>query len=159
MANQNSEVLDAGSFKLVKGIKTAMDSFYLDPIMGLVPGMGDCVSSVFAVPTLYFSVCKVRSLRLTLACLFNITMDMLVGLVPIIGDFFDVFRKSYKKNVKLIEGFVEKDGEAVSQVNKKALGMVGLIVLIAGIIYLLILFCSEWIAKLPDLYENMLSWF
>lgn len=74
----------------------------LDPIIGLVPGLGDmasaCVSLVFilrASPLL-----RKRTISRMLC---NVGVDFFVGLVPLFGDLFDFYFKANNLNLKIFE--------------------------------------------------------
>lgn len=110
-----------------------MDGYFLDPIIGfLLPAVGDVLGVTLAVPFIYVSLTKIKSLPLTLALIFNTLIDVLIGLVPYIGDLLDVFHRSHKKNYKLLTGFVEDDAEIKRQVNKDAVKCgVGIIIVLA----------------------------
>jgi len=75
----------------------------LDPIIGLVPGLGDLVSPLFAVVVLWQS----RDLGLPrivqLRMLLNVAIDAVIGAVPIIGDAFDFAWKANDMNMVLLE--------------------------------------------------------
>ena len=90
---------------------------------------------------LYRLLFKIKSIPLTLAILYNMLVDMMLGIIPLwIGDLLDIFSRSYVKNYRLIVGFVEGDKEVIQEVNRKAvLTAVGILVLCV-IIY--------WVAKL-----------
>jgi Domain of unknown function (DUF4112) len=75
----------------------------LDPILGLVPGLGDAAGAVLAT---WFLVAGVRRAvsRATLARIaFNIAVDALIGAVPLLGDLFDFAWKANLRNVALLE--------------------------------------------------------
>ena len=128
-----------GDYLLVKGIATAMDGYFLDPVIGFfIPGFGDLLSSVMTLPYYYVSLFKIKSIPLTLAIMFNMLVDMLVGAVPFIGDLIDVFHRSYRKNYRLIVGFVEDDAEIVDKVKKNAFKMFILILVTGYAVYWLI---------------------
>lgn len=75
------------SYNMVRGVAKWMDRYYLDPILGLIPGFGDVISPFFVVPFIYVSIFKVRSVPLTLAVIYNVLIDVLIGLIPFyIGD-------------------------------------------------------------------------
>ncbi len=92
------------------------------------------------LPFLTVSLFKIKSIPLTLAILYNMLVDMMLGIIPLwIGDLLDIFSRSYVKNYRLV-GFVEGDKEVIQEVNRKAvLTAVGILVL-SVIIY--------WVAKL-----------
>ena len=77
--------------------------FGLDPILGLIPGLGDLVSPLFAIGILWqardLGIPRVIQLRM----IFNVAIDTLVGLVPVIGDLFDVAWKANDMNLALLE--------------------------------------------------------
>lgn len=119
-------------YRLIRTIKNVMDRYYLDPLIGLFfPTAGDIFSSVMMLPFLTMSLFKIKSLPLTLAILYNMLMDMMLGIIPLwIGDLLDIFNRSYSKNYRLIVGFVEGDQEVIQEVNRKALlTAVGILVL------------------------------
>lgn len=99
-----------------------MDTFFLDPILGfIVPGLGDIITATLTIPFIYTSIFKLHSVPLTLAIVYNSFVDMLVGLVPVIGDIGDLLVRSYKKNYNLIVGYVEDDPEVMYEIKDKAL--------------------------------------
>lgn len=119
-------------YRLIRTIKNVMDRYYLDPLIGLFfPTAGDIFSSVMMLPFLTMSLFKIKSLPLTLAILYNMLMDMMLGIIPLwIGDLLDIFNRSYSKNYRLIVGFVEGDQEVIQEVNRKTLlTAVGILVL------------------------------
>jgi hypothetical protein len=77
--------------------------FGLDPILGLIPGLGDLVSPIFTLGVIWqareFGVPRVVLMRM----IFNAGLDMLIGLFPVVGDLFDFAWKSNNKNFALLE--------------------------------------------------------
>jgi hypothetical protein len=77
--------------------------FGWDPIVGLLPGIGDVATASFAVTILYHAyrlgVPRVVLLRMIL----NILIDLAAGLVPFAGDVADVAWKSNTANLALLE--------------------------------------------------------
>jgi hypothetical protein len=75
----------------------------LDPILGLIPGLGDLVSPLFTIGILLqardFGLPRVVQLRMIL----NVAIDALFGVVPIIGDLFDVAWKANERNMVLLD--------------------------------------------------------
>ena len=139
----------SSSYRLVQGIAKWMDKYFLDPILGFVPGVGDFISTDFVLPFIYVSAVKVRSLPLTLAVVFNVLKDAAIGLIPFwIGNIADFFNRSYLQNFRLIVGYVEDDRDVINEVNRKAVWTAILIVIFCVIIYLLVrlvVLITEWI--------------
>ena len=77
--------------------------FGWDPIVGLVPGVGDVATASFAMAILYHAyrlgVPRVVLARMTL----NTLVDLAAGLVPFAGDIADVAWKSNSMNLALLE--------------------------------------------------------
>ena len=75
----------------------------LDPLLGLVPGLGDAAGALLAAWILVEAI-RMGASRATLARIAsNIAVDALVGAVPVFGDVFDVVWKANLKNVALLE--------------------------------------------------------
>lgn len=136
---KREEMLDSSSYRLIDGIATAMDKYFLDPLIGLIPGVGDLLTSIFVLPFINVSLFKIKSIPLTLAILFNMMKDALLGMIPFwIGNIIDIFNRSFIENMRLIKGFIDDDKEIISKVNRNAFWMAILIVLFGFLIYWLL---------------------
>lgn len=75
----------------------------LDPIVGLIPGIGDLISAVLS-GYIILEAARAQVPTLTLAkMLGNVGVDTLFGAVPALGDVFDATWKSNTRNVALLE--------------------------------------------------------
>jgi len=78
-------------------------TFGLDPILGLVPGLGDVASPVFSLFFVWhgfrLGVPKVVLARMVL----NVLIDTGVGVIPVVGDLFDFGWKANAWNLALLE--------------------------------------------------------
>ncbi len=76
--------------------------FGLDSLIGLIPNVGDTITSFASFYILLagvrYGVPKITLLRMA----FNIGFDYLVGIIPFIGDAFDFIWKANKQNMDLI---------------------------------------------------------
>jgi hypothetical protein len=76
--------------------------FGLDAIIGLIPGLGDTLTSFVSLYILKFaSRCGVPRVTLIRMAL-NIAIDYVAGSIPLMGDVFDVYWKANLKNVELL---------------------------------------------------------
>ena len=74
-----------------------------DPILGLLPGGGDAVALLLSLYPVLEGV-RFGASRWTLArMLANVTLDAVVGSVPILGTLFDAVWKANERNVSLLE--------------------------------------------------------
>ena len=124
----------------IKKVTQLADGYYLDFVIGLIPGgFGDILGGLFSLSHVYFGLFKLRSIPLTLALLNNMVRDVFLGMIPFyVGDAIDFFYKSNKKNMALIDGFLNDDKDIIHQVNKKAIqAAIVFFLLIAGIMLLL----------------------
>lgn len=75
----------------------------LDPILGLIPGVGDTIASLVGSAILFIAaqsqLPKIVLVRMGL----NIAINGIVGAIPILGDLFSVWFKSNVRNVELLE--------------------------------------------------------
>lgn len=117
-----------------------MDRYYIDPVIGIAlpGGLGDLVSAIASLPYIYFSVFKIKSITLTLAVVFNILRDILIGMIPFfVGDVFDVFSKSYHKNMQLIDGFIDGDERTIWKIRKNIAWIVIFTIIFFALIYVM----------------------
>ena len=124
-----------------------MDRYYLDALMGFVPGWGDAIALLSVVPFVYFSLRVIRSIPLTLAVLNNALRDVLMGMIPFfVGDIIDFFHRANIQNMEMIQGFVDGDETVIRQVNQRAwqsaVVLVVLLLLIGLMIWALVSFGS-----------------
>ena len=75
----------------------------LDPIVGLVPAVGDLISPLFTLGIIWqgreLGIPRVVQLRMV----FNVALDTVLGMVPIVGDLFDFAWKANDRNMALLE--------------------------------------------------------
>jgi len=77
--------------------------FGLDPIVGLVPGLGDILMGLASFVIVFVAwrrqLPKVTQARM----LANIGIDTIIGAIPVFGDVFDIAWKSNRKNFQLLQ--------------------------------------------------------
>lgn len=75
----------------------------LDPIIGLIPGAGDLISTAFSAYIIFLATRFGIPRQDLTKMIFNITLEAVVGAVPLVGDLFDAFYKSNIRNLALLE--------------------------------------------------------
>ena len=69
-------LMNTTSYRVMDATAKYMDKYFLDPLVGLIPGgVGDVLSSFLALPFIYFALVQVRSIPLTLAVICNVLKD------------------------------------------------------------------------------------
>ena len=143
---QRKRLMDNKAYQTMSGLTRYMDRYYLDALIGIIPGWGDAIALLCVVPFVYFSSRVIKSIPLTLAVLNNALRDVLLGMIPFfVGDVIDIFHRANTKNMAMIQGFVDGD-ETVINMNQRAwqsaIFLIVLLLLIAMMIWAFISFGS-----------------
>jgi Domain of unknown function (DUF4112) len=119
--------------------------FGLDPIIGLIPVIGDAIG---AVPGIYliseaarFRIPSVVLARMT----FNTMIDMAIGIIPFFGDFFDFFSKSNANNLALFRRYAL---EPETDTGPHHMFFLGLGLILIGVLWLTITIIAWFIGLL-----------
>jgi hypothetical protein len=95
-----SHVLD-NHFSLY-GLRLGLNSF-----IDLIPGFGDIVAALLSLYLVWIAV-EMELPRLKIAqMLWNIFINFLIGLIPIVGDVVYIFRKANMKNLKILRDYAK----------------------------------------------------
>jgi hypothetical protein len=77
----------------------------LDPILGLIPGVGDAIANIAGSAILLIAtqlnVPKIVLIRMGL----NVAGNALIGAIPIFGDIFSIWFRSNARNADLLERY------------------------------------------------------
>ncbi|MGG6294316.1 DUF4112 domain-containing protein [Leptolyngbya sp. AN02str] len=116
----------------------------LDPVLGLIPGGGDTLSTAIA-SYIVLEAIRLRLPRETLVKMFtNLLTDTVLGSVPIAGDVFDVVWKANARNLALLEAhFADPSpGKPASRwfLIVMAIAVIGIVVGVAVFVTLLLQF-------------------
>ena len=87
------------------GIPVPLTSFRigLDPLLGLIPGIGDAAGALLG-GWILIEAARIGASRATLLRIAgNIALDATIGAIPVVGDLFDFAWKSNLRNVALLE--------------------------------------------------------
>ena len=76
--------------------------FGLDGIIGLVPGLGDILAAVLSLLIPLAAWVRGVPYITLIRMLANVSIGLLVGMVPIAGDIFDVYWKANRRNYQLL---------------------------------------------------------
>ena len=116
----------------------------LDPIIGLIPGVGDMAGGLLSTYILMVAARQGVPTSVLLRMLGNIAIDGLVGVIPVLGDLFDFGLKANRRNVDLLERYLLAPGQTKSA----SRGVVAVILLAAlGIVVGMIAF-GVWVFRL-----------
>jgi hypothetical protein len=83
--------------------------FGFDAMIGLVPGIGDAITTAMSL----YLVHEARQLgaprRLIARMLANVALDGVVGAVPLLGDAFDVMWRANRRNMALLRDHLDRE--------------------------------------------------
>lgn len=99
-----ASLLDDGIELPVVGVKVG-----IDPVLGLLPVSGDIVSGVLS---LYIPLEAARlgvPMTTVVQMIANIGVDVAVGSVPVLGTLFDIFWRANRRNVNLLEEYLDAE--------------------------------------------------
>ena len=108
-------------------------TFGLDPILGLIPGLGDLTTPLFAGLLLLHAVRMKLPRVVQLRMVMNAAIDLLIGVVPVVGDLFDFGWKANVRNLALLERYAHPGSRATAGDWLFVLIVIGLLVAAAVI--------------------------
>jgi hypothetical protein len=83
--------------------------FGVDALIGLVPGIGDAITTVMSL----YIVREARELgvprHVIARMLVNVALDGVVGAVPFLGDAFDVMWRANRRNMALLRNHLDRE--------------------------------------------------
>lgn len=87
-------------YQLPGGIRIGWDG-----ILGFIPGVGDLITNMLSMYIIVRAAALGCSPAVILRMGGNVLLDNIFDLVPVLGNFFDIFWKSNLKNIALIERY------------------------------------------------------
>lgn len=103
----------------------------LDSLVGLIPGIGDGVGAITSSYVLIEGYRAGAPRSVMARMVVNVLVEALVGVVPVLGDLFDMAWKSNSRNVALLQRHTAKPRE-VQRFSRTYL-VVALVILLAGL--------------------------
>ncbi|MCK5875269.1 MAG: DUF4112 domain-containing protein [Alcanivoracaceae bacterium] len=115
--------------------------FGIDPILGMIPIIGDFIGLLLSLPVLIEANRIGAPARLKRKMIRNMIIEALVGIVPVLGDVFDVYWKANTRNTALLRGWIQTQIVPEQTVQKREWGVivllgVVLVAMLAGLIAL-----------------------
>lgn len=83
--------------------------FGFDALVGLVPGIGDALTTALSLWLVKEAHALGAPAHLIARMLGNIAIDGVVGAVPLLGDAFDLVWKSNRRNLSLLRRHIERE--------------------------------------------------
>ncbi len=109
--------------------------FGLDPLMGLVPIVGDLGSFAISGALVMTMARHGASRHVILRMLFNIFLDAIIGIIPVIGWIFDFTYKANQRNVELLQHHYQEGKYQGKGTGFVIAALLGFLVIFAAMIY------------------------
>ena len=127
----------------------------LDPLLGLIPGIGDLISNAIGSSLLFLGtkagVPRIVLLRMS----FNILINMVVGAIPVIGDLFSIWFKSNLKNAQLLHRHCQTTAPVTTLIDWIYVsGIIIGLILLTSLAFVLIFWLASSIFALMGLTES-----
>ena len=141
----SQQKVSSSRLKWVDRVSRVMDSkfvipgtsirFGIDPIIGLIPGIGDLGSYGISLALIYTMYQHGASGMLIARMLINASLDAIFGSIPILGSLFDFWFKANDRNVKLLREHYEEGKHSGS-----GKGLIALVLIVVFLIAAALLF-------------------
>jgi hypothetical protein len=86
----------------------------LDPVIGLVPGLGDVVSCLISLYIVHQASRMGATRSQIRTMLLNIAIDLVIGEIPLLGDLFDFAFKANERNLRILGLVPDEDAREKS---------------------------------------------
>jgi hypothetical protein len=83
--------------------------FGLDALIGLVPGVGDAITTAMSLWIVHEAHQLGAPGHVIARMLGNVALDGVVGAVPLVGDAFDVMWRSNRRNMRLLQEWLDRE--------------------------------------------------
>lgn len=88
--------------------------FGIDSIVGLIPVVGDTLTTAVSVYIYSFAKTAGVPRHKRMQMVWNVFADWLIGLIPVLGDVFDVSFKANSRNMRIIMTYVENQSDVAA---------------------------------------------
>lgn len=121
----------------------------LDAAVGFVPGIGDAVAALISTWILFSAVRHRIPAKIIFRMLWNVVLDLTVGVVPVAGDVFDIFFKENLKNVDLLIANRDRRRAPMSpiEIGLLVFAIVAILTIISLILIMLLFGAVVWLLR------------
>lgn len=107
----------------------------LDGLIGLIPGFGDTAGAIVSSYVIAEAARLGVPSRILALMIYNVLVETVIGLVPVLGDLFDFAWKANMRNLRLLERHMgEHTGGADAQRRLMRVVLVVLVLLVGAVI-------------------------
>ena len=126
-------------------VKIPGTPFYLglDPLLGLIPGIGDIVANLIGTVILILAA-RLRVPQIVIARMsLNLLINGTIGAIPIFGDLFSIWFRSHARNAELLRRAAAQPYRETQQARLYVAGIIGgtvvlLLLAIAAVLWIVV---------------------
>ena len=107
--------------------------FGLDPVLGLVPGLGDAIGALVGGYIVWAALRAGAPWLIVGRMLFNIAVDAIVGAVPAAGTLFDIVFKAHRRNAGMLQAWAERPAKVAARQRHMLLALAAAVLALLGI--------------------------
>jgi hypothetical protein len=114
MPEKDADVLrkvKSRAYLLDRGFKICCCNIGIDPIIGLIPIIGDAAGVLLSLMTVNMASAAGLPSSLLMQMYFNVAIDGLLGFIPLLGDIADYFYRCNTRNAILLETYLVQRGK------------------------------------------------
>jgi hypothetical protein len=108
----------------------------LDPVLGLVPGLGDAVAALIGGYIVWAAVRAGAPVLIIGRMLANVAVDAILGAVPVAGTVFDIAFKAHRRNARILVDWAHSPAATEARERRRLLALASLaiaLVMIAAV--------------------------
>ena len=149
--NNLQHIKQSKSYQSFDQMSKLLDNYGLDPLIGLIPVVGDLITSIMGMQALTIAT-QIGSIPLLLAMLLNIALDFLIGVIPYAGMVLDFLFRGHRRNYSILTGYIDGDQAVINKVNSRAAITGVAIVVVVVVIYQVVAMVASGISWLFGLF-------
>ena len=98
--------------------------FGVDPILGMIPVIGDFIGLLLSLPVLIEANRIGAPAALKRKMIRNMIIEAVMGILPVVGDLFDVYWKANTRNTALLRGWIHTQVVPEKSVQNREWGVI-----------------------------------
>lgn len=87
--------------------------FGLDPLIGLIPVVGDVVPYILSFYFIYIAIRSNIPIKTLLKMIFYSTLDFVLGAIPFVGDYVDFIYHGQLKSFNVLKKYMDEKSDAM----------------------------------------------
>lgn len=122
--------------------------FGLDPVIGLIPYLGDLITYCVSALLVLYMARHGASGKIIIKMAGNIALDLLIGGIPIAGQLGDFILRANDRNIKLYKEYLEEgkhSGSGIGTLIVVFVALLGILVVIAVLMFKALSWLKDWV--------------